>query len=430
MATQQRIVLGVGGGIAAYKVASLLRLFKEAGHIVDVVPTRSALEFVGKATWEALSGRPVTAEVFDAVDTVNHVRLGQEADLVLVAPATADLLARAAAGLANDLLTNTLLAARCPVAFAPAMHTEMWEHPATQANVETLRARGALVIDPAVGRLTGKDSGPGRLPEPQELYDAVLPLLSGARAAAGPQASAHSTAVKPSGAPGPLSGRIVVVTAGGTREPLDPVRFLGNRSSGKQGIAVARAALAAGAKVRFVAAHMDHPAPDGVELAHASTALELRSAVNAASEGADVLVMAAAVADFRPSSYNGSKIKKRDDGGAPTVELVRNPDILAEIVRRRQDEGDRSRLPRMVVGFAAETGDAEGTVLEHGRSKLARKGCELLVVNEVGEDLVFGADHNSVTVLAADGSRPRRFEGPKDRVAVGIVGVISDLLNR
>ena len=445
MATQQRIVLGVGGGIAAYKVASLLRLFKEAGHAVDVVPTRSALEFVGKATWEALSGRPVTADVFDAVDTVNHVRLGQEADLVVVAPATADLLARAAAGLANDLLTNTLLAASCPVVFAPAMHTEMWEHPATAANVETLRSRGAVVIDPAVGRLTGKDSGAGRLPEAQELFDAVAPLLSGGRTTASPVADAPFPAADPhsppetapaqapgprGGATGPLAGRIVVVSAGGTREPLDPVRFLGNRSSGKQGSAIARAALAAGATVRFVAAHMDQPAPEGVELATASTALELRDAVNAAAEGADVLVMAAAVADFRPAAYNGTKIKKQDDGTAPTIELVRNPDILAELVRRRADESVRTRLPRMIVGFAAETGDAEGSVLEHGRSKLARKGCELLVVNEVGEGLVFGTEHNSVTVLAADGARPRKFEGPKGRVATGIVGVISDVLNR
>ncbi|MFB0834383.1 bifunctional phosphopantothenoylcysteine decarboxylase/phosphopantothenate synthase [Arthrobacter halodurans] len=448
MATQQRIVLGVGGGIAAYKVASLLRLFKEAGHHVDVVPTRSALEFVGKATWEALSGRPVTADVFDAVDTVNHVRLGQEADLVVVAPATADLLARAAAGLANDLLTNTLLAARCPVVFAPAMHTEMWEHPATRANVATLRERGAVVVEPAVGRLTGKDSGAGRLPEPDDLFAAVADLLAGA-----PGRRASSSAGDPGTGPrdgaatrrdgdepassapvprarGPLAGRTVVVTAGGTREPLDPVRFLGNRSSGKQGIAIARAALAAGAKVRFVAAHMDDPAPEGVELAATSTALELREAVNAAAEGADVLVMAAAVADFRPAEYAASKIKKGDDGGAPTIELVRNPDILAELVARRNAEGQRSRLPRLVVGFAAETGDAAAGVLEHGHAKLSRKGCELLVVNQVGEKLVFGTDRNSVTVLSADGSGPRRFEGTKDRVAAGIVGIIGAQLSR
>ena len=417
MAEQRRIVLGVGGGIAAYKVASLLRLFKEAGHHVDVVPTRAALDFVGKATWEALSGRPVTADVFDAVDTVNHVRLGQEADLVVVAPATADVLARAAAGLANDLLTNTLLASRAPVAFAPAMHTEMWEHPATQANVETLRARGALVIDPAVGRLTGKDSGPGRLPEPPELFAAVAPLLERGASDGGPSAR-------------PLAGRTVVVSAGGTREPLDPVRFLGNRSSGKQGAAIARAALAAGATVRFVAAHLETPVPAGVDLRTASTALQLRDAVLAAADGADALVMAAAVADFRPADYADAKIKKREDGQDPVITLVRNPDILAEAVARRTAEGAGTRLPALIVGFAAETGDATASVLDHAARKLASKGCELLVVNQVGEDLVFGADTNDVTVLAADGSEPRTFSGSKDDVASGVVAVIAEALSR
>ena len=416
MAQQRRIVLGVGGGIAAYKVASLLRLFKEAGHHVDVVPTRAALDFVGKATWEALSGRPVTADVFDAVDTVNHVRLGQEADLVVVAPATADVLGRAAAGLANDLLTNTLLASRAPVAFAPAMHTEMWEHPATQANVATLRARGALVIDPAVGRLTGKDSGPGRLPEPADLFAALSPLLQ----AEAPQGVAAR----------PLAGRTVVVSAGGTREPLDPVRFLGNRSSGKQGAAIARAALAAGATVRFVAAHLETPVPAGVDLRTASTALQLRDAVLTAADGADVLVMAAAVADFRPAEYADAKIKKREDGQDPVITLVRNPDILAEAVARRAAEGAATRLPRLIVGFAAETGDASAGVLEHGARKLAAKGCELLVVNQVGEDLVFGTDSNEVTVLAADGSAPRTFSGTKDEVASGVVAVIAEALSR
>ncbi|GAA3690431.1 bifunctional phosphopantothenoylcysteine decarboxylase/phosphopantothenate--cysteine ligase CoaBC [Arthrobacter ginkgonis] len=416
MAQQRRIVLGVGGGIAAYKVASLLRLFKEAGHHVDVVPTRAALDFVGKATWEALSGRPVTADVFDAVDTVNHVRLGQEADLVVVAPATADVLGRAAAGLANDLLTNTLLASRAPVVFAPAMHTEMWEHPATQANVATLRARGALVIDPAVGRLTGKDSGPGRLPEPAELFAALSPLLR-SEAPRGPASR-------------PLAGRTVVVSAGGTREPLDPVRFLGNRSSGKQGAAIARAALAAGATVRFVAAHLETPVPAGVEVRTASTALQLRDAVLSASDGADVLVMAAAVADFRPADYADAKIKKREDGQDPVITLVRNPDILAEAVARRTAEGAGTRLPALIVGFAAETGDATSSVLDHAARKLASKGCELLVVNQVGEDLVFGADSNDVTVLAADGSAPRTFSGTKDEVASGVVAVIAESLSR
>jgi phosphopantothenoylcysteine decarboxylase / phosphopantothenate---cysteine ligase len=469
MAAVRRIVLGVGGGIAAYKVASLLRLFKEAGHHVDVVPTEAALEFVGRATWEALSGRPVTTTVFDAVDTVNHVRLGQEADLVVVAPATADLLARAAAGMAGDLLTSTLLTASCPVVFAPAMHTEMWEHAATRANVATLRERGATVLEPASGRLTGKDTGPGRLPEPAELYDAVLPLLEsteqgteqgaerpaefstprtsapGEDMEAGPAPLEAATSVEaPTSAdspspteaptsmetPGPLAGRTVVVSAGGTREPLDPVRFLGNRSSGKQGIAIARAALAAGAHVRFVAAHMDAPAPEGVDLTEASTAVELQAAVNDAAQGADVLIMAAAVADFRPASYADSKIKKRDDGQDPVIELVRNPDILAELVRTRTAEGDACSLPGLIVGFAAETGDDTASVLEHGQRKLVRKGCEMLVVNEVGENLVFGTDQNSVTVLSADGPAPKHFAGSKDEVAAGVVEVIAQRLNR
>ncbi|MEE1621138.1 bifunctional phosphopantothenoylcysteine decarboxylase/phosphopantothenate--cysteine ligase CoaBC [Zafaria sp. J156] len=423
MAVQQRIVLGVSGGIAAYKAASLLRLLKEAGHHVDVVPTANALRFVGRPTWEALSGRPVTEDVFDAVDTVNHVRLGQEADLVVVAPATADLLAKAAAGIADSLLANTLLASRAPVVMAPAMHTEMWEHPATRANVATLRARGVTVIEPASGRLTGRDSGPGRLPEPQELFDSVQALLNGPGTTPAPGGPApDATGARP------LEGRTVVVSAGGTREPLDPVRYLGNRSSGKQGIAVARAALAAGAAVRLVAAHLEAPVPEGVELSHGRTAVELREAVRAACEGADVLVMTAAVADFRPAEYAAAKIKKKDDGGAPVIELVRNPDILAGLVADRA--AGASGLPGLIVGFAAETGDAEGSVLDHARAKLLRKGCELLAVNEVGEELAFGQDVNTVTVLAADGSAPRRLEGTKDQVGEGLVAVIAERLNR
>lgn len=408
----KRVVLGVSGGIAAYKAASLLRLFKEAGHHVDVIPTRNALKFVGAATWEALSGNPVTTEVFEQVDTVNHVRLGQLADLVIVAPATADLMARAAAGLADDLLTGTLLATGAPVVLAPAMHTEMWENPATVANVATLRSRGITVIEPASGRLTGKDSGPGRLPEPAELYAAVAHLL-------GPAAAT----------PGPLTGRTVVVSAGGTREPLDPVRYLGNRSSGRQGVAVARAALAAGATVRLVAAHLEVPVPEGVELSTASTAIELDAAVQRAAIGADALVMTAAVADFRPAEYIDSKIKKSDDRADPVITLVRNPDILATLVARRADQGRAGDLPGLIVGFAAETGDAEASVLEHGAAKLARKGCELLVVNQVGGGLGFGAEVNSVTVLSADGTAPVTASGTKDEVAVVLISMIASRLD-
>jgi phosphopantothenoylcysteine decarboxylase/phosphopantothenate--cysteine ligase len=403
-----RIVLGIGGGIAAYKAASLLRLFTEAGHEVTAVPTEAALSFVGRATWEALSGKPVRTDVFEAVETVNHVRLGHEAELVVVAPATADLLARAAGGHADDLLTNTLLMAQCPVLLAPAMHTEMWRHPATQANVALLRERGVTVLDPAVGRLTGRDSGPGRLPEPEEIFAAAMALVAAGAAAA------HDGAAS---ARGPLAGRRVLVSAGGTREPIDPVRFLGNRSSGKQGAALARAALDAGADVTFVAAHLDVEPPAGATVVRVESALELREAMAEHAAGADVIVMAAAVADFRPAEQHASKIKKRDDADDPVITLVRNPDILAELVQRRNAEG-RAQL---IVGFAAETGDEGASVLDYARAKLARKGCELLVLNEVGTDRVFGRDENAVTILARDGGDPEHAEGSKDEVAAAVV---------
>ncbi|ASN52051.1 bifunctional phosphopantothenoylcysteine decarboxylase/phosphopantothenate--cysteine ligase CoaBC [Sinomonas sp. R1AF57] len=402
-----RIVLGIGGGIAAYKAALLLRLFTEAGHDVTAVPTEAALAFVGKATWEALSGKPVRTDVFEAVETVNHVRLGHEAELVVVAPATADLLARAAGGHADDLLTNTLLMARCPVLLAPAMHTEMWRHPATQANVALLRERGVTVLDPAVGRLTGPDTGPGRLPEPEDIFAAAMGLVL-------PAAQAHDAAATRSG---PLAGRRVLVSAGGTREPIDPVRFLGNRSSGKQGVALARAALAAGAEVTFVAAHLDVAPPEGADVVRADSALELRDAMVERAPDADVIVMAAAVADFRPAEQHVSKIKKRDDTADPVITLVRNPDILAELVQRRNAAG----RPQLIVGFAAETGDAGASVLDYARDKLERKGCELLVLNEVGTDRVFGRDENSVTILARDGSEPEHAEGSKDEVAAAVI---------
>ena len=408
----KRIVLGVSAGIAAYKAASLLRLFKEAGHHVDVIPTPASLDFIGAATWEALSGNPVNTSVFEAVDTVNHVRLGQEADLVIVAPATADLLARAAAGMANDLLTGTLLATGAPVVMAPAMHTEMWEHPATIANVALLRSRGVQVIEPAVGRLTGKDSGVGRLPEPEEIFAAVAGHLD--------------AAAPPKG--GSLAGKVVAISAGGTREPLDPVRFLGNRSSGRQGIALAKAALAAGASVRFIAAHMDLPAPTGVELSTASTAEQLQVAVTRAARGADVLIMSAAVADFRPAEYLDAKIKKSDDHADPVITLVRNPDILATLISDRASEGPAGSLPRMIVGFAAETGDAQSTVLEYGAAKLARKGCEMLVVNEVGENLTFGTDENAITMLFANGTEAVHAAGSKDHVAALVIDAVAEAL--
>jgi phosphopantothenoylcysteine decarboxylase/phosphopantothenate--cysteine ligase len=428
-----RIVLGVGGGIAAYKACSLLRLFTEAGHDVTVVPTAAALQFVGAPTWEALSGKPVHTEVWDAVHEVPHVRLGQSADLVVVAPATADLLAKAAHGLAGDLLTNVLLTARCPVVMAPAMHTEMWDHPATQANVSTLAERGIHLIPPASGRLTGADTGPGRLPEPDELYavcERILAHVDSTPLASTPLASTAPVGSETSGDPDvhELAGRRVVISAGGTREPIDPVRFLGNRSSGKQGYALATVAASRGATVTLLAANTALPPPPGVTVVAVSTALELQAAVDVAAKDADVVVMAAAVADFRPAQYADAKIKKthdpRDPEAAPTIELVRNPDILSGLVEARGEDASP-----VIVGFAAETGDADGGVLEHGRDKLARKGCDLLVVNEVGADKTFGQDDNTVHILRR-GSSHVVDAGPasKEAVAAAVWDAVQEIL--
>ena len=395
-----RIVLGVAGGIAAYKAAHVLRSFTEAGHDVRVVPTRAALEFVGRATWEALSGHPVTSEVFDDVPEVAHVRLGRQADLVVVAPATADLLARAASGRADDLLAATLLTATCPVLMAPAMHTEMWQHPATRANVATLRERGVHVLDPDSGRLTGADSGPGRLPEPDAIAAAALAL------------------VDPEGKPRPqdLAGRTVIVSAGGTREPLDPVRFLGNRSSGKQGVALARTAQARGARVTLVAANLTVRPPAGVRVVEVETTAELQDAVRAAAAHADVVVMAAAVADFRPATGSAHKIKKQPDGSVPPLALVQNPDVLAGLVA----DPPRADGRQVVVGFAAETGDDTGGVLDHGRAKARRKGADLLAVNAVGGGRGFGSEQNALTILDRDGEVVATAEGSKDAVSDGL----------
>ena len=377
--TVPRVVLGVSGGIAAYKSCELLRRFSESGHDVTVVPTEAALRFVGAATWAALSGKPVSTQVWDDVHEVPHVRIGQSADLVVVAPATADLIAKAAHGQADDLLTSTLLTARCAVVFAPAMHTEMWEHPATQANVATLRQRGAVVLEPAEGRLTGQDTGKGRLPEPAEIFEVCQDVL--ARGIATPD----------------LAGRQVVVSAGGTREYLDPVRFLGNRSSGLQGYALARTAAARGAQVTLVAANVSLPDPAGVKVVRVETTAELRDQVRSAAAFADAVVMAAAPADFRPMDSSTTKIKKAADGSAPGIGLVQNPDILAELSRERLHAG------QVVVGFAAETGDDTGSVLDLGRAKLIRKGCDLLVVNDVSGGAVFGSPDNQAVILTADG---------------------------
>jgi len=407
VAAPRRVVLGVSGGIAAYKAAELLRRLTEAGHDVTVVPTEAALRFVGEPTWAALSHNPVATDVWTAAEQVPHVRLGRQAQLVVVAPATADLLARAAHGMADDLLTNTLLTARCPVLFAPAMHTEMWQHPATIANVATLRSRGAVVLEPAYGRLTGTDTGQGRLPEPAEIARLAELLLR-----------------RPDALPADLVGRRVLITAGGTREALDPVRFLGNRSSGRQGFELATVAAARGAQVTLVAANVELPAPAGSELVRVTSAEELRTATHAAAKDADVVVMAAAVADFRPAAPSDVKIKKTD--AAPgSIELTGNPDVLAELVQARS----AGRLgTAVIVGFAAETGDRHADVLAHGRAKLARKGCDLLVVNAVSEGRAFGREDNAAVILTATGTEIDIPLGPKAVLAAAVCDAVAALL--
>ncbi|WP_353648180.1 bifunctional phosphopantothenoylcysteine decarboxylase/phosphopantothenate--cysteine ligase CoaBC [Nakamurella sp. A5-74] len=425
---QKRVVVGVSGGIAAYKACELIRRIRADDHDVTVVPTASALSFVGAATFEALSGNPVTTEVFQDIPQVRHVALGQQADLVVIAPATADLIARAAAGRADDLLTATLLVTRAPVLLAPAMHTEMWTHPATVANVATLRDRGTVVVPPAVGRLTGADSGPGRLPEPEQLAQLVQLLLH-----------------RPGALPQDLVGRRIVVSAGGTREPLDPVRFLGNRSSGRQGYAIALVAAARGAEVTLVSANAQLVDPPGVRTEHVGTAAELQAAVVAATRGADAVVMNAAVADFRPTVVGAHKIKKRRlavasaDGAAdapdhgtdpgavavPTIELTENPDVLAGLV----DDRGTSRTP-VIVGFAAETGDERADAIQYGRDKLRRKGCDALVVNRVDAGQAFESDDNAAVVLAADPQLPDLEIpfGPKTLVAAAVCDRLAMLL--
>lgn len=463
-----RIIVGIGGGIAAYKAAMLLRLFAKNGDEVIAMPTPNATKFVGVPTLEALSGNPVSTDVFDRVPEVNHVRQAEQADAVVVAPATADLLARLAAGRADDLLSSTVLTTHAPVILAPAMHTQMWEHPATQANVQTLRSWGYHVIEPAIGRLTGPDSGPGRMPEPEDIFAVALdviarfpkgqvhpvytpgyaptePLYTGTeqeRMAAARQATltsallgqGESSQVEASqaGASGLLSGRLVVITAGGTREALDPVRFLGNRSTGKQGVALAEAARDLGATVHLIGANLEVPAPEGVQVTRVVSALELREATLEASAAADVLIMSAAVADFRPAEFAEFKIKKSADSeDAPVIQLVRNPDILREVVVRRQqarEAGESTLGPKLIVGFAAETGSAEKTPLELGREKLQRKGTDFLAVNTVGVNRGFGTDDNTITLLSTLVDEAPVFSGSKKELSVRLLEHVAAFL--
>lgn len=473
-----RIIVGIGGGIAAYKAAMLLRLFAKNGDEVIAMPTPNATKFVGVPTLEALSGNPVSTDVFDRVPEVNHVRQAEQADAVVIAPATADLLARLAAGRADNLLSSTVLTTHAPVILAPAMHTQMWEHPATQANVQTLRSWGYHVIEPAIGRLTGPDSGPGRMPEPEDIFAVALdviarfpkgqvhpvytpgyaptePLYTGTeqeRLAAARAATLTSALlgqnepgqVEPSQADsgratgaseslrGPLADRLVVITAGGTREALDPVRFLGNRSTGKQGVALAEAARDLGATVHLIGANLEVPAPEGVQVTRVVSALELREATLEASATADVLIMSAAVADFRPAEFAEFKIKKSADSeDAPVIQLVRNPDILREVVVRRQqarEAGESTLGPKLIVGFAAETGSAEKTPLELGREKLQRKGTDFLAVNTVGVNRGFGTDDNTITLLSTLNDEAPVFSGSKKELSVRLLEHVAAFL--
>ena len=462
-----RIIVGIGGGIAAYKAAMLLRLFAKNGDEVIAMPTPNATKFVGVPTLEALSGNPVSTDVFDRVPEVNHVRQAEQADAVVIAPATADLLARLAAGRADDLLSSTVLTTHAPVILAPAMHTQMWEHPATQANVQTLRSWGYHVIEPAIGRLTGPDSGSGRMPEPEDIFAVALdviarfpkgqvhpvytpgyaptePLYTGTeqeRMAAARQATLTSAllgqdanvSADASGSLGsPLAGRLVVITAGGTREALDPVRFLGNRSTGKQGVALAEAARDLGATVHLIGANLEVPAPEGVQVTRVVSALELREATLEASAAADVLIMSAAVADFRPAEFAEFKIKKSADSeDAPVIQLVRNPDILREVVVRRQqahEAGESTLGPKLIVGFAAETGSAEKTPLELGREKLQRKGTDFLAVNTVGVNRGFGTDDNTITLLSTLNDEAPVFSGSKKELSVRLLEHVAAFL--
>lgn len=405
-----RVLLGVTGGIAAYKVALVVRRLTEDGHSVRVIPTVNSLNFVGRATWEALSGNPAPSDTFDDVPSVQHVRLGQRADAVLVAPATADFIAGYARGEARDLLGNALLATAAPVVVAPAMHTEMWQHPATQSNVATLRERGVTVLDPDVGRLTGPDSGPGRLPEPEVLVAALYAAAGLGDALEQEQRSW-----------GDLDGMRVLVTAGGTREALDPVRFLGNRSTGHQGFALAEAARERGATVTVVAANVALPVSEGVTRIDVESAAELDAAVQELEPDTDVVIMAAAVADFAPVASAPHKIKKTGEG-ALLLELTANPDILRGIV-------DRGMVPT-VVGFAAETGDSDASAAEHAAQKARRKGAALLVFNEVGDHQGFGDVPNTVTILDAQGTEVGRASGSKLTVAHAVLDAIVDQRGR
>lgn len=419
------VIVGITGGIAAYKAVGVVRDLVKRGHDVHVVPTEGALRFVGLPTLEALSRNPVTTSVWDDVAEVRHVALGRRADLVVIAPATADSLARMAHGLASDLLGTTLLATEAPVVVAPAMHPQMWEHPATRANVATLRDRGVHLVGPVVGALTGDDAGIGRMAEPEDIVAAALAVLDQHPAPAGRRGAETGTASSTGarGEQGDLAGVRVVVSAGGTREPFDPVRFVGNRSSGRQGIAIAADAVRRGASVTLVAANVEGSLTAGLDATVVSvgSALELAEAVHAAATEADVVVMTAAVADYRPAEVLTEKLKKDAQGERMTLELVRNPDVLADLVAAR-------RTGQIIVGFAAETEPDRDARIELGRAKISRKPADLLVVNHVGWSAGFEREENAIEVLVPGGEVVRETSGTKAEVATAVLDLVATAL--
>lgn len=389
-------MVGVTGGIAAYKSAPLIRLFSEAGHSVQVVATNNAFKFIGKTTLEALSGNPISIvdpDLFTDVDQVKHIALAKSADLIVIAPATASFIAKMTSGIADDLLTTTVLAATCPVIVAPAMHTEMWENKATTSNIETLTLRGVTIVWPAVGRLTGQDSGAGRLAEPEEIFETALAALGG-----------------------PLNGKRVLVTAGGTREPIDAARFIGNFSSGKQGVAFARAAKLLGADVELIAANIDDSLTSGITTMNVSSAIELSQALEAKFGSYDILVMAAAVADYKPIESTSTKLKRSELGEELILSLVANPDILAETVKRLRSSASKA----VVVGFAAEASDDLESL---AKIKLTAKGCDYLIANDISDGKVFGKDHTELVLVSQSGSNS--FQGSKQSVAKDVLSLIA-----
>lgn len=451
----RRIVVGVSGSISAYKATFIIRQLRAAGHEVKVVASAAALKFIGESTLAALSGAPVASQLFSDAGAVEHVAIAEWAQLLLIAPASADLIAKLAVGRADDMLTTTALTTTAPIVISPAMHTQMWQHPATVANVETLRVRGVKVIEPASGRLTGKDSGPGRLPEPEQIVAQALEFLrqsEHSKAASNGDGAQVVDAVQNQGEPSQdqpgqnqpdqdlaaqdlqfsqdLAGKHFVISAGGTREAIDPVRFLGNRSSGRQGTALARAAVERGAHVTLVAANIEAALlaqlPEQVEVVKVVSALQLRDAVHEAGRSAQVIVMCAAVADFRPKTYAGFKLKKSTDSGETdksyTLELVENPDILAGLASQRLNEG------QVIVGFAAETGDEHTSALEYGRRKALKKGADLLAVNTVGATSGFGDVANEIHVLDSHGQQVGHSAGSKLQVARDLVELIAQRL--